>query len=282
MNRIELSAGTIEYGDTGGDGQPIVFIHGLTIDGSVWRNVVARLAPDFRCITPTLPLGSHRIPMRADADLTIVGMAALVGEFLDALDLHDAILVQNDWGGVQVLIAHRPVERVAGLVLTSCEAFDNYPPGLPGRALTVAAAIPGGFAAMMQVARFAAFRRAPGGWGWMSKRPVPKAVMDRWFEPARENAEVRRDLLRYATSVPPKPTLAAWAEANRRFTKPVLVVWGNEDKIMPPEHGRRLAELYPDSRLVELDDTYTLIPEDRPDALADAIRRRFQPDLRAR
>jgi pimeloyl-ACP methyl ester carboxylesterase len=40
---------------------------------------------------------------------------------------------------------------------------------------------------------------------------------------------------------------------------------------MPPEHGRRLASLFPDARLVEIPDSYTLIPEDQPSALAQAI-----------
>ena len=41
---------------------------------------------------------------------------------------------------------------------------------------------------------------------------------------------------------------------------------------MPPEHGRRLAELLPDGRLVEVADSYTLIPEDRPAELARLLR----------
>ena len=271
MERIELTAGPIDYDDTGGDGPTLVFIHGLTMDGSVWRNVVSRLDPDFRCITPTWPLGSHLTAMYPGADLSLTGIAAMVVEFIDKLDLDDVILVQNDWGGAQIVVATQPTDRIAAMVLTSSEAFDNYPPGLPGKLLTVLAATPGGFALLLQGLRFRAARRAPGGWGWMSKRPVPGPVMDAWFEPARVDSAVRKDLLHYARSTPSKETLLRWAEANRSFERPVLVVWGTEDKIMPPEHGRRLAALYPDSRLVELDDTYTLIPEDQPDALAEAI-----------
>ncbi|PBC54642.1 alpha/beta fold hydrolase [Rhodococcus sp. ACPA1] len=274
MKQIELSAGTVEYRDTGGDGPVLVFISGLTIGGTVWRRVVERLAPDFRCIVPNLPLGAHRIPMREDADLSLRGLGLLIGEFLERLDLADVTLVQNDWGGAQVLIALGDTGRVGALVLTPCEAFDNYPPGIPGRAIGIAVAIPGGLALTMQALRFRAMRRAPAGWGWMSKRPVPKSVMDGWFRPATTDRRVRRDLRKYTTSVPPKSTLREWAEANRSFDRPVLVLWAVEDKVMPRDHGRRLAELYPHAELQEIEDSYTLMPEDRPDVIAEALRLR--------
>ena len=69
MPDVELSAGTIEYEDTGGSGPVVVLLHGLAMDGSLWRGVVADLRPDYRCVVPTLPLGGHRRPMRPDADL---------------------------------------------------------------------------------------------------------------------------------------------------------------------------------------------------------------------
>jgi pimeloyl-ACP methyl ester carboxylesterase len=52
----------------------------------------------------------------------------------------------------------------------------------------------------------------------------------------------------------------------------VLVVWAAEDRLMPAEHGVRLAELYPQGRLVTIPDSYTLVPEDQPAALTAAIR----------
>ena len=67
---IELSAGTIEYEDTGGDGPAIVLLPGLMMDASLWEEVIAGLSADHRCIAPTLPMGAHRHAMRADADLS--------------------------------------------------------------------------------------------------------------------------------------------------------------------------------------------------------------------
>src|SRR5919198_43239 len=130
MREIELSAGTIEYEDTGGSGPTVVLLHGLVMNGSVWRHVVEDLRADHRCIVPTLPLGGHRRPMRPDADLSLRGHGRIVGELLERLDLRDVTLVQNDHGAALALAGERP-ERVARLVLSSCEAFDNYPPGLP-------------------------------------------------------------------------------------------------------------------------------------------------------
>ena len=55
------------------------------------------------------------------------------------------------------------------------------------------------------------------------------------------------------------------------FNHPALVVWAAGDRVMPPEHGRRLAELLPQGRLVEVGDSYTLIPLDQPARLAQII-----------
>src|SRR3954462_10809723 len=129
---IELSAGPIDYEDTGGDGPVVVLLHGLAMDASVWRDVIADLRADHRCIAPTLPFGAHRVPMRPDADLSLDGHARLVAELLERLDLRDVTLVQNDLGYAQLVALEHP-ERLARLVLVSCEAFDNLPPGLPGR-----------------------------------------------------------------------------------------------------------------------------------------------------
>jgi pimeloyl-ACP methyl ester carboxylesterase len=269
---VELSAGTIEYEDTGGEGLVFVLLHGVGMDGSLWRHVVAELRPDFRCVVPTLPLGGHRRPMRSDADLSLRGMVRLVAEVLQKLDLCDVTLVGNDWGGAQLLVSEGVDGRVGRLVLASCEAFDNYPPGVPGRALARAARIPGGLLLAFQALRLRPLRRLPMTWGWMSKRPVSAEVMDRWFRPLQTSKEIRRDLRKYALSIPPKEVLLGWHEGLRSFVRPALVVWASEDRVMPPEHGRRLVGLFPHGRLVEVPDSYTLIPEDRPGELARAVR----------
>jgi pimeloyl-ACP methyl ester carboxylesterase len=272
MQEIELSAGTIDYEDTGGDGPVLVLLQGVAMNGSLWRGVVAELRHDHRCVVPTLPLGGHRRPMHPDADLSILGIVRLVAEFLEKMDLRGVTLVGNDWGGAQLLVSEGVNERVGRLVLASCEAFENYPPGIPGRALAQAASIPGGLYLAFQSLRLRPLRRLPTTWGWMSKRPVPDEVMNEWIRPLQSQPEIRRDLRKYALSIPPKKVLLEWSERLRSFDRPTLVVWAAEDRVMPPEHGRRLAELFPRGHLVEIPDSYTLTPEDQPGELARALR----------
>src|SRR5215207_627937 len=133
MAKIELSGGSILYEDSGGEGPVVVLCHGLLMTGSLWDAVVEELGSDFRCVRPTMPLGAHRRPMRADADLSLRGQARLLAEFLDRLELQEVALVFNDWCGAQLLVAEGWDARVGRLVLASCETDDNYPPGLPGR-----------------------------------------------------------------------------------------------------------------------------------------------------
>jgi pimeloyl-ACP methyl ester carboxylesterase len=272
MADVELSAGTIEYEDTGGPGAVIVLVHGVAMSGSLWRNVVRDLGTDHRCIVPDLPLGGHRRPMRPDADLSMHGIARLIAELMDRLDLRNVTLTMSDWGGPQLLVSESLDQRIARLVITSCEAFDNLPPGLPGRVLGLSAKVPGGLNALVQPLRFRPVRRLPVAFGWMSKRPIPAEVVDGWLRPLLTQRAIRRDLAKYIRTTDGN-TLVEAAEAFRAFDRPALVAWAAEDRIMPVEHGRRLAELLPQGRLVEIADSYTLIPEDQPVELAAAIRR---------
>lgn len=272
MRTVELTAGTIAYEDTGGSGPVLVLLHGVMMDHTVWDPVLPLLPPDVRCVRPVLPLGSHRIPLRRPELATHHGVAALVGELLEALDLRDVTLVLNDWGGAQLLLVEQP-ERVTGAVLVACEAFDNFPPGLPGRMIAASAAIPGALWLTAQLQRTAWFRRAPGAWGAMAKHPVPHAVMDRWFDPVRLDRDVRRDLRTFAASTPTREQRAELARRLGRLSIPVLVVWASEDKLMPRDHGARLAALIPHGRLVEVEDSYTVMPRDQPGPLAAELAR---------
>jgi pimeloyl-ACP methyl ester carboxylesterase len=272
MNQAELSAGTIEYQDTGA-GPPLVFLHGLLMDASLWDDVITSLSPAFRCLAPTLPLGAHRIPMRPDADLSLPAIAGLVTEFLDRLDLHDVTLIGNDTGGalVQLLMAG-PAPRVSRVVLASCDAFDNFPPGLTGQALFLAGRLPPAlFGLFMQQMRLRLVRRLPVAFGWLTKRG--DAATARWLRPVLTQPEIRRDTVKALRAAAGDTGLLTRTAASMTgFRHPALIVWASQDRVMPPEHGRRLAGLLPGSELVEVDDSYTLIPLDQPARLAQAIR----------
>ncbi len=269
---VELSAGVLEYGDTGGDGPALVFLPGLATDGRLWQGVTERLGADFRCLTPVLPFGAHRRPLRAGADLSLRGIGRIVAEFLERLDLRDVVLCFNDWGGAQTMIADGKVERVGKLVLVSCETAGNYPPGLAGNAAWLSCKLPGGLHAMRLTLLQPRLRRLPMIYGQMSKRGVPDELMRSWLEPLKR-AEIRRDLRKYAgDAMNGKREIKAATAALGSFDRPVLVVWDSEGRMMPNEEGRRLADSFPSSRFVELPDCYTLIPLDQPQALAGEIR----------
>ncbi|MGW2646173.1 alpha/beta fold hydrolase [Streptomyces sp. NPDC001393] len=271
MAEIELSAGTIDYQDTGGDGPTVVLAHGLGFDDSVWADVVSALRPDFRVVVPVLPLGSHRHPMRPDADLSAHGIARLLAEFMDRLDLRDVTLVQNDTGTAQLLVGVRD-ERIARLVLTSCEALDNYPPGVQGRILHAACRIPGGVFLLLQSFRFPFLARMQTSLGGMAKTRLPKELVARWYGPLLTNRHIRRDFAKFLRTTRKDCYLAA-SRNLPGFTRPALVAWGAEDRMMPPATGRRLAELLPAARYVEIPDARTLVQLDNPAALTEEIRR---------
>jgi pimeloyl-ACP methyl ester carboxylesterase len=270
---VEVTAGPIEYGDSGGEGRPIVFIGGLPHDGRLWDMVVAELRPRFRCLTPVLPLGAHRKPMRRDADLSLADLSRIVTDFLERLDLRDAVVCFNDWGGAQTMVANGETERVGALVLVSCETEDNYPPGIAGQVAALSGWMPGGFGVMRLVLGSPALRRLPLTYGQMSKKGVPDELMREWLEPLKRR-EIRRDLGRYVRDVRRgRRQMRTATPKLRSFERPVLVVWDAEGPMMPNESGRALAAAFPDGRYVELPDCYTLVPLDQPQALAREIRK---------
>jgi pimeloyl-ACP methyl ester carboxylesterase len=270
MRQAQLSAGTVEYEDSGGDGPVLVFLTGAFVGATLWRHVIADLRPDHRCVVLEMPLGAHRIPMGPDADLSSRGLAALVAEFLTVLDLHAVTLIGCDWGGAQLVAAYHP-ERLSRLVLLPQESFDNFPPGVPGRLLYLSSKVPGATRIALQTLRVRGLRRAPVNFGQMSKRPVPDDIMDAWLAPSLGSPAIRRDLLKYlrATRLGEYLQVAAKLSA---FHRPALVLWAPESRMMRPENGHRLTQALPQGRLVEVPDSFTLIPEDQPRACAAHIR----------
>ncbi|CAN5643820.1 alpha/beta hydrolase [soil metagenome] len=269
MESVQLSTGTIDYQDSGGDGPVIVLVGGLLMDATLWAGVVATLAPVHRCVVPVLPLGGHRRAMNPDADLSLHGLADLLAEFIDRLDLRDVTLVANDWGGPQLTAVRHP-DRLQALVLLPEEAFDNIPPGLPGAAAGIAGRMPGGIFAVAQTLRVPFMRRLPMTFGWMAKRPIPSDVVKSWITGVRQDRRIRRDVAKYIRTSDYTGLEQAAAELGR-CGLPTLVLWASEDRVMPPEHGRRLAEIIPDARYADVGDAYTLLPLDRPDMVAAQV-----------
>jgi pimeloyl-ACP methyl ester carboxylesterase len=128
----------------------------------------------------------------------------------------------------------------------------------------------------MQQLRLRMIRRLPIAFGWLTLRG--DAATARWIRPVLKQPEIRRDTVRVLRAIGAEPNLLlAAAETLPGFDRPALVVWAISDRVMPLEHGRRLAELLPQGRLVEVEDSYTLIPLDQPAKLAQIIREFTQP-----
>ncbi|BCY12008.1 alpha/beta fold hydrolase [Actinoplanes sp. L3-i22] len=271
MREVTLTAGTVEYDDTGGDGPILVFLTGIFVSTTLWRHVVAALADGHRCIVLEVPLGAHRVPMNPDADLSSPGLARLVADFLDALDLRDVTLIGCDWGGAQLVAAHGLGKRLARLVLLPQESFENFPPGLPGRTLHRSSKIPGATFLALQTLRIRGLRRSPINFGLMSKRPIPNDILDAWLRPSLTAGPIRRDLLKYLRTTRAGEYVDAAARLTT-FDRPALVLWAPESRMMRPENGARLARALPKGRLIEVPDSYTLLPEDQPQLCATHLR----------
>lgn len=270
QRQVTTAAGPIAYRERG-SGAPIVFVHPLLTNGDLWRNVVPPLAARWRCIAPDWPLGSHEHPAAATADLSTPGLARLVAEFIEALDLEDVTLVGNDTGGaVCQLVAAGHRERLGGLVLASCDAFEVYPPP-PFGVLPLLARAPGALALGAQAMRFRALRSSPLAYGSVMREPPEPAVSDSYVLPGRR-AEIRRDTKKVLLGISRQHTLAA-ARRFGDFEPPVLVAWAERDKLFPAQLGDRLAAAFPRSRREVVEDSRTFIGEDEPRRLAASIER---------
>ena len=269
---IELDAGTIHYRESGpADGRPVVFVHGFLVDAGLWSDVPERLAAEgFHTFAPTWPLGSHTTPMKADAGLSPRLVARIILDFLARLDLHDVVLVGNDTGGaVCQFLLDEDASRIGRLVLTNCDAFDTFPP-FPFNLLFRLMRHPGVSRPVMAGMRPAGLRNGPLGFGPLVKRSLTAEETAGWIRPYLDQPAVRRDTARF---------LRGWragdlAEVSTRlgqFDRPVLLAWAPEDRFFKITLARRLAETFPDARLVEIPDARTFVALDQPEQLAGRI-----------
>jgi pimeloyl-ACP methyl ester carboxylesterase len=269
MPNVTLNAGTIHYETAGpADGRPVVFIHGYAMGSSLWGPLSERLAVrGLSCLAPTWPLGAHTQPMREDAELTMEGIAAMAGELLDALALEDVVLVGNDTGGaIAQLVATGTPDRLGALVLTSCDAFEHFPPPILKPLIAAAKAGPAFDAAIQPLrTRFGRDR----GFGALAHADID-ALVSGWVRPALNDRRVRADLRRFTASLNRETTVRAAARLPG-FTKPALIAWSSDDAFFPLEDGRRLAEALADSRLEVIPNARTFSMIDQPDRLAELI-----------
>ena len=266
----ELGPGRVHYRE-GGEGPALLFVHGWGVNGELWTGTARRLAAiGHRCIVPDLPFGSHREAMDGGADLSPAGAARLIAELIDGIGLEDATLVGNDSGGAvcQVLVTEHP--RAAGrLALTNCDCLEEFPPGF-FKAMTRMLRVPGVMTALVHSLRLRANQRSPLAYGLLSHTRIPDETLDSWVRPPLEDRAIRRDSRKFALGMDPRHTLAA-AEKLPALEIPVLLAWGEDDRLFKLELAERLAKLIPDSRLVRIPDARTFVPLDQPERLANEI-----------
>jgi len=273
---VEVSVGAIEYFERG-EGPALVFSHGWLANANLWRKVVDQLSDDFHCLSLDLPLGSHCTPMDANADLSPSGVGALIAEAVERLNLTETTLVGNDSGGAYSQIAlaeqgERIGDRVSRLVLTSCETpYDEWPPP-PFDGLPAAAADAEVLDQLLGALEDPAIRSSPPAYGLLLKRPIEAEVSDSYALPASRDKGVLHDVAKAMASTSTAPVRAAGEHLITSSELPVQLIWSSEDEVFPLAHAERYAKALQNGHLVRIDDSYSFTPEDRPDAVAEAIR----------
>lgn len=270
MKSVDVTAGTVEYREEGDpNGPPVVLLHGLLMNDAQWNLALPLLPSGFRYLLPVLPMGGHRIPMREDADLTLPGMVNIVAEFLDALDLTDVTLIVSDWGGALFLTDAGRDKRVARLVICPSEAFDNFPPGFPGKVAWLASRNTATVSLAMRQLKIGWLRRQWLMFGQMAKKPIRQDIIEAWMAAGLADRRIRHDLVKYCRTKFDGPDLIRATNRLADFGGDVLVLW-SRNPVMPEEHATRLAELT-DGKLRYVDDAYVLVMLDQPEQTARAI-----------
>lgn len=264
---VQLPAGTIRYREAG-EGKPVVFVHGYLVDGRLWDGVVDRLSDRCRCLAPDWPLGAQQVAMNPDADLSPPGIARLIADFLEKLELADVTIVGNDSGGAmsQVLVTTHP-ERISRLALTNCDTHENFPPGI-FKAMPPLAKLPGGMLALSAPFRIGAVGRR--AFAPFARTKIPAELIASWMQPATADAGVMHDLKKVTAGMNKRYTLAA-AEKLRDSNLPIRLLWAPGDKYFPISYAERLASETHNAEIIQIPDAKTFVPLDQPQRVADEI-----------
>lgn len=279
MPTINLPHGTVNYRVAGPEHAappPVVFVHGFLVNATLWTKTADALADaGTRSYAPDWPLGSHSIALNKSADQSPRGIARQIAAFIEALELDDVTLVGNNTGGAlcQFLLDTEPA-RIGRVVLTNCDAFDNFPPA-PFSLLFKAFRSPNAIRALMAPMRATALRHSPAGFGLLVNGPLDADQTGGWVTPCLTDPAIRQDVARFARAVDPQDLNAA-SDRLSRFDGSALLVWGTGDRFFKLDFARRLRDQFADARLVEIDGGRTFIPHDEPARLAAEIAA-FQP-----
>lgn len=272
---ITTRSGEIAYVDTApasGDDRVAVFVHGVGTSSHLWRNVIAGMRAERRCVALDLPLHGATPPRD---DYTLPALAGAVEDALDALGLTRVDLVANDTGGAvaQVHAAAHP-DRLRTLTLTNCDAHDNLPP--EAFEPTIELARSGGFA---EIAAAAAadpeIARASLASAYEHPEAVEVDTLRAYLGPMTVSTERAREFERFLLALHAEDLLAA-EPGLRKLDVPTLVVWGTGDTFFETSWAYWLKDTIPGvTEVVEVPGAKLFFPDERPDDLIPHLRRHW-------
>jgi len=274
MPIIELPHGRLAYrvaGPEDSTAPPAVLVHGLLVNSELWTSTATALAEQgIRSYALDLPLGANEVAPAEDADLSPRGVARLILDFIEALDLHSVTLVGNDTGGALCQFTiDTDASRIGRLVLTNCDAFDKFPPP-PFGALVAIGRRPGRLRFAMRTMRPKALRHSLLGYGGLVAKPLDPELTARWARPCVADPAVARGAARFMGAMDKRDLLDVSTRLGD-FDKPVLLVWGTADRFFKPAMAEQLRNAFPDARLIEVDGARTFVPLDEPERVAAEI-----------
>jgi pimeloyl-ACP methyl ester carboxylesterase len=260
---VQTASGRISYTEQGA-GPVALFVHGVLLNGHLWRHQLAHLSDIRRCIAVDL-LAHGDTEIAPDQDVSVTANANMLKEFLDALKIEQVDLVGNDSGGgiAQIFAATYP-ERVRSLTLTDCDAHDNWPPEpfKPFLAMAAAGGLRGTLDAMLADK---STYRSPQALGPAYEHPERLAddSIEKYLRPLVRSEQRTRDLQRFLAAFDNKHTLAVEARL-KTLKAPTLIVWGTDDVYFDVKWSRWLADTIPGTRRrVELNGARIFFPEER-------------------
>jgi pimeloyl-ACP methyl ester carboxylesterase len=273
--KLETRLGPLAW-QSSGRGPALVFFAGALANHSLWRDVIAALQDHYRCITVDLPLGAHPWPLRAGADRSATSLARLLPDCLELLDVDEATVVANDTAGGLLLLSlatgHPALGRISRLVLTNCESYEHFPPDSLKKAGAACRGVPWLVRGMMRLQFWLASRSAAVQRRGLASVVATELSPERLASLAilRRDRRVVGDLVVAMAGFRPQVLLDAAGEIPR-FSRPVLLIWGEECPFFPLAHARRLAADFPQAELVPVPGAKTWVPVDNPAAVATAI-----------
>jgi pimeloyl-ACP methyl ester carboxylesterase len=276
QHSVQTASGRISYTQQGA-GPVALFVHGVLLNGHLWRHQLAHLSTLRRCIAVDL-LAHGDTEIAPDQDVSVTANAKMLKEFLDALNIDQVDLVGNDSGGgiAQIFAALHP-QHLRSLTLTNCDAHDNWPPEpfKPFLAMAAAGGLRGTLDAMLSDK---SVYRSPQALGPAYEHPERLAddSIERYLRPLVRTETRTRDLQRFLAAFDNQHTLAVEAQL-KTLKVPTLIVWGTDDVYFDVKWSHWLADSIPGTRRrVEFKDARIFFPEERWEEFNQELRAHWQ------